>query len=162
MSLVAVFDINALFIFQLLGECHCWWTSESPRAHVTKFYCRLWLIRSVLRAPKYPMLKLIEIVILWVYYTISLASACFDPLVTSLSNFRNYFVSLRITDEGSVPEMRIWSKLFIKSDFKWCIHLSRSLFLYCNLKFIWYCKIPLRCFFLKYLPCSIEVNVDIC
>ena len=37
---------------------------------------------------------------------------------------------LRITDEGSVPEMRIWSKLLIKSVLKWCIHLRRSLFLY--------------------------------
>ena len=27
------------------------------------------------------------------------------------------------------PEMRIWSILLIKSDLKWCIHLSRSLFL---------------------------------
>ena len=39
---------------------------------------------------------------------------------------------LRITDEGSLPEMRIWSILSIKSDFKWCIHLSRSLFPYFN------------------------------
>ena len=37
-------------IFQLLGACHCWWTSESPRAHVAKFYGRLRLNRSVLRA----------------------------------------------------------------------------------------------------------------
>ena len=35
---------------------------------------------------------------------------------------------LRITDEGSVPEMRVWSISLIKSDLKWCIHLSRSLF----------------------------------
>ena len=44
--------------------------------------------------------------------------------------FFNFFVWLRITDEGSVPEMRIWSILLIKSDLKWCIYLSRSLFLY--------------------------------
>ena len=37
---------------------------------------------------------------------------------------------LWITNEGSVPEMRIWSILLIKSDLKWCIYLSRSLFLY--------------------------------
>ena len=37
-----------------------------------------------------------------------------------------------ITDEGSVPEMRIWSILLIKSDLKWCIYLSRSRFLYFN------------------------------
>ena len=41
-----------------------------------------------------------------------------------------FIVWLRITDEGSVPEMRIWSILLIKSDQKWCLHLSRSLFLY--------------------------------
>ena len=58
-----------------------------------------------------------------------LASAWFG---TSLSNILDYFVWLRITDEGSVPEMRIWSILLIESDLKWCIHLSRSLFLYFN------------------------------
>ena len=36
--------------FQLLGECLCWWTSESPSAHVAKFNGWLWLIRSVLKA----------------------------------------------------------------------------------------------------------------
>ena len=41
-----------------------------------------------------------------------------------------YLVWLRISDEGSVPEIRIWSILLIKYDLKWCIHLSRSLFLY--------------------------------
>ena len=33
-----------------------------------------------------------------------------------------------LTDEGSVPKMRIWSILLIQSDLRWCIHLSRSLF----------------------------------
>ena len=41
------YEKKSLFIFQLLGECHCWWTSESPRAHVAKFYGWLLLIRSV-------------------------------------------------------------------------------------------------------------------
>ena len=35
-----------------------------------------------------------------------------------------------ITDKGSLPKMRIWSILSIISDLKWCIHISRSLFLY--------------------------------
>ena len=38
------------------------------------------------------------------------------------SSFLNYFVWLGITDEGSVPDMRIWSILLIESDLKWCIH----------------------------------------
>ena len=59
-----------------------------------------------------------------------LASASFGTFVTSLFNFLNYFVWVRITDEGSVPEMRIWSILLMKSDLKRCIHFD--LFLYFN------------------------------
>ena len=43
---------------RLLGECHCWKTSESPRAHVAKFYGRLRLIRSVWRVSKFSVFKL--------------------------------------------------------------------------------------------------------
>ena len=101
---------------QPLGECHCWWTRVSSKAHVAMFYVRLQLIRSVLRASKFSVLKFIEIVILWIYYMASLlASASFGTFVTSLFNFLNYFVWLMITDEGSVPEMRIWSILLMKS-----------------------------------------------
>ena len=39
----------------------------------------------------------------------------------------NYFVWLRITDEGSIPKMRIWSILLIKSDLKWCIHSAKDI-----------------------------------
>ena len=46
-----------------------WCTKESPRAHVARFYGRLWLICRVLRVSKFAVLKLIEIVILWVYYS---------------------------------------------------------------------------------------------
>ena len=59
-----------------------------------------------------------------------LASASSGNFVTSLFNFLNYFVWLEITDKGSVPKMRIWSILLMKSDLKWCIHLD--LFLYFN------------------------------
>ena len=84
----------------------------------------------VLRASKFSV-KFIEIVILWIYSMESLlASAFFGTLVTSLFNFLNYFVWLRITDKGSVPKMHIWSILLLKSDLKWCIHLD--LFLYFN------------------------------
>ena len=121
---------SSLFlIFQLLGECHCWWTSESPRAHVAKFYGRLRLIRSVLRASKFSVLKLIEIVILWVFYTIPFGFSLFRNFRVNIFYFGNHFVWRRITDEGSLPEMRIWSILLIKSELKWCIHLSSSLFL---------------------------------
>ena len=46
----------------------------------------------------------------------------------------NYFVWPRITDDGTIPELHIWSIFLIKSDLKWCIHLqvSRILFLYFN------------------------------
>ena len=119
---------KSLFIFQLLGECHCWWTKESPRAHVAKFYGRLQLISSILRASKFFVLKLTEIVILWVYNTIPFGFSLIWHFWGINFQLLNYFVWLRITDEGSVPEMRIWSILLIKSEWKWCIHLSRSLF----------------------------------
>ena len=81
---------------------------------------------------QFSVLKFIEILILWIYYmTFILASASFGTFVTSLFNLLNYFVWLRITDEGSVTEMRIWSILLMKFDLKWCIHLD--LFLYFNL-----------------------------
>ena len=45
--------------------------AESPRLHMAaKFYVRLRMISRVFRASKLSVLKLIEIVILWVYYTI--------------------------------------------------------------------------------------------
>ena len=60
-----------------------------------------------------------------------LPSACFGTFWTSLSNFWNYpLFWLKITDEGSVPEMPILSILLIKSALKSCIHLSWSPFLY--------------------------------
>ena len=50
--------------------------------------------------------------------------------LASLFTFLNYFVWLRITDEGSVPEMRLWSILLIKSDLTMVyLNLSRILFL---------------------------------
>ena len=49
-------------------------------AHVAKFYGRLRLVRSVLRASKFSVLKLTEIVILWVYYTIPIGFSLFLAL----------------------------------------------------------------------------------
>ena len=72
-------------------------------------------------------LKFIQIVILWVYYTIPFGFTLFWNFWAYIFNFLNYILWLRITDEGSVPEMCIWSISLIKSDLKWCIHLSRSL-----------------------------------
>ena len=54
----------------------------------------------------------------------------FDEHISTLLYLSQETFLLRITDEGLVPEMRIWSILFIKSYLKWRIHLSRSLFLY--------------------------------
>ena len=60
-------------------------------------------------------LKLIEIVILWDYHTIPFGFSLYLGTLGggggNFQQFVNYFVWLRITDEGSVPEMRIWSIL---------------------------------------------------
>ena len=102
---------------------------RSPkRAHVAKFYSRLRLIYSVCRASKFSVFKIdwnCNSVILWVYYAIPFGFSLYlGTFGASIFNHFNFFVWLRITDEGSVPEMRIWSILLIKSDLKWCIHLS--------------------------------------
>ena len=101
-------------------------------AHVAKFYSRLWLICSVGEHQNFQCLKLIEIVILWVYYNIpfwlrlvfrQFRGIDFQLLVNHLLTS---LFELRIIDEVSVHGMRIWFILLIKSDLKWCIHLSRG------------------------------------
>ena len=102
---------RCLFLYFNFLECHCWWTKESPRAQIAKFYGRLRLFRSVLRASKFSELKLIEIVILWVYNTIPYGFSLFRHFLDITFQLFKCFVWLRITDEGSVPEMRKWSIL---------------------------------------------------
>ena len=65
----------------------------------------------------------------------------FDICITwgITSQLFNYFVWLRITHEGSVPEMSIWSIFLINSDLKWCTHLSRSIFFIFQLLCYCYC-----------------------
>ena len=119
-------------VWQILSgkiTCLCL-TRESPRAHVAKFYDRVRLIRNVLRASKFFAIKLIGIVILWIYYTIPFGFSLFWHFRAIIFNLWIYSVWLMITDDGSLPEMRIWSLLIIKSDFKWCVYFRRSLYLY--------------------------------
>ena len=108
---------------------------EGIRSQVLKadFNC------SVSRELTFSVLKFIEIVI---FDSPSLlASVCFGTIVISLFNFFSYFVWLRITDDGSVLEMRIWSILL-------------SLFSYCKsqaftLNTLWgFCKIYAQSTFL--------------
>ena len=72
----------------------------------------------------------VETIFTWVCHVFGLWISNIPRYFILLFNFWNYFVWLRITDEGSVPEMRIWSILLIKSDLKLCKHSSKSIFLY--------------------------------
>ena len=63
------------------------------------------------------------------YYTIPFGFSLFWHFQVDIFNFWNLFVWRRISGEGSLSEMRIWSIFLVNSDLKWCIHLSRSLFL---------------------------------
>ena len=92
-------------------------------------WCSFCLL-CVLRASKFSGLKLIEIVILRVYYTIPFGSSFFRYFWHYFSTFWTTFFGKGSLTSGSIPEMRIWSILVIKSDLKWCIHLNRSLYLY--------------------------------
>ena len=104
-------------------------SKESPRAHVAKFYDRLRLIRSVWEHQNFYVkidwkcnfMGLLHHPF-WLYLNLALSGNHFQRLKP--------LVWLRVTDEGSLPEMRIWSILLIEYDLKWCIHLSRSLFSY--------------------------------
>ena len=81
---------------------------------------------------------------MWVYYTMSWFQLVLALFGFHMSNFF-YFVSIRITDDGSIPEMRIWSMLLIqsllyckkKSRWKFCKNVSTStdlpVFLYINI-----------------------------
>ena len=93
--------------------------SESPRAHVAKFYGRLFFRIKINGNCNFVGLLHHPF---WLKLVLELSSHDFQLL--------NYFVWPRITDEGSLLEMRIWSILLIKSDLKWRIHLRRSLFSY--------------------------------
>ena len=66
-----------------------------------------------------------------IYYTIPFGFSLFWHFLVITFQLFILHVWLRITDEVSVPEMRIWSISFIymKYDKKWCKHLSRSLYL---------------------------------
>ena len=77
-----------------------------------------------------PFGKEIVIVNLWVYYTIPFGFTLIWHFLGITFKILNYFLWRRTTNDGSVPEMRIWSILLIESDLKWCINLSRSLFSY--------------------------------
>ena len=91
LNVETVTDIKNLHIsgmqtsLQTLGDC--WWPRVSSRAHVARFYVRLQLSRSVLRASKFSVLKFIEIVIFGVYSPSLLLSVCFSTFVISLFNF---------------------------------------------------------------------------
>ena len=75
-------------------------------------------------------MKLTEIVILWVYYTVPFGFSLFWHSRVNIFYFWNHFIWRRITNEGLLPEIRIWSILLIISDLKWCLHLCSSLFIF--------------------------------
>ena len=83
------------------------------------------VVKPVYGIPTFPLTKL-SISGFTIPYDFSLIWRLFDITFELL----NVFVMLRIADEGSVPEMRIWSKLIILSDIKWCMHLNRRRLLY--------------------------------
>ena len=78
---VLFFNISTTWCVSLLVDQ---WV---PRAHAAKFYGRLRLIHSVLRASTFSVLKLIEIVILWVYYTIPFGFSLFLHFRTIIFSF---------------------------------------------------------------------------
>ena len=77
-----------------------------PEGTCSQVLGQLLLIRSVWRASKYSVFK---VVILWVYYTIPFGFSLLWHFLVITFKFFKLHVWLRITDEGSVPEVCIWS-----------------------------------------------------
>ena len=71
------------------------------------------VIRSVSRASTFSVLKFIEIVFFGVYSPSLFGFCLFWHFCDIFFQF-SYFVWLRITDDGSVLEMRIWSIQYCK------------------------------------------------
>ena len=71
-------------------------SGTSPMAHVAKFYGRVRLIRSVLRASKFSVFKLTEMLILWVNYTIPFGCSLIWHFGSITFQFLTYIVWPRI------------------------------------------------------------------
>ena len=80
-------------------------------SNIMSFVLYTQIVKQSVLKPASPgiTLKFIEIVILWVYYTIPIGFNLFWQFFGITSHILNYFVWLRITGEGSLSEMRIWS-----------------------------------------------------
>ena len=89
---------------------------KTPLFNVHRVKCEQF--RNLIEHHNFPRLKLIEIVILWVYYTIPFGFSLFRLFLVITFQLFKLTLWLRITDEGSVPEMRIWSMSLILSDLK--------------------------------------------
>ena len=122
----------------------CFSVSFLPVLNTIVNYPKTWFTRSFLAQSAHKSNKIYnKIQNIWfplpTYSFLQLPKQCLRKNVVLLNFWDISFQLLklfwlRITDEGSVPEMRIWSILQIISDLKWCIHvhLSRSLFIYFN------------------------------
>ena len=85
-----------------------------------------------LRASTFSVFKIGWFCTFLVYYTILFGLSLCRYFRATTFQLLDYFVWQRITDEGSVPGMRIRSILLIQSGWKWCTRLSKLLFSYIN------------------------------
>ena len=100
--------------------CTFWWNDGVKIINIIIDLLTLitpFILRIVtLEHQNFPCLKLIKIVILWVSYTIPFGFSLFWHFLVITFQLFILHVWLRITDEGSVPKMRIWSISLIYSD----------------------------------------------
>ena len=89
-------------VFSIMNTLFMQYTTSNALKHLTDLG---------LRASKFSVLKLFEIIILRVYYTIPFGFSLIRHVLDISFQLLKILFWLRITDEGSVPEMRIWSIL---------------------------------------------------
>ena len=99
--LVITDPTESFLVKKIIRGCHKLAPSKDTRLPITDLILKR-LLNALFQISN---LKLIEIVILRVYYTIPFGFSFFLHFWDIIFNW------LRITDEGSVPEMRIWSIL---------------------------------------------------
>ena len=86
------------FVFQLLRECHCWWTRESPRAHAANLYARLRLICSLVRA--------YFSIIVWVYDNAPIGLSLFWHFLAHLSQRLKWVIVIAHRPSSVRPSVR--------------------------------------------------------
>ena len=114
------FSEFACYIFQPLGECHCWWTKETPRAHVAVLSRSAAAVLIPINIFVYQILKEYSDRIPLPPGAGWLHGGVFSRIMHEISwNIKNIMLWLEMIKKGGVQKYKIGQ--FIIQDFYWTI-----------------------------------------